>query len=482
MSKRASSIGAAAAMQYSSKIICIVMQLVLQAVLARLLAPSEFGIVAVVAVFLAFFNILSDLGISPAIIQFNDLGRKEYGQLFLASSILGIILMAAFAALSLPIAWFYEDELYRSYIPVASVTVLFATLNAVPNGLMLKRRLFAAIAVRQIVASAASVAISIAMAYTGFGCYALIFQSISSAMIVFAWNFLSVRQDVHPHIQGLISTIRRIFKYSSFQSIWAIINYFSRSLDSLLLAKFMGPETLGFYDRAYKLTTYPVTNVSGVLGGVLQPFLSKYQHDYAKMYCRYVEILKPVSLVAVLIAAEFLLCPREIVLLFYGEQWEESVVLFQLLSTSVYFQIMNNLISPLLQSTGRTDVLFISGTICTAMTLTAIIAGVFSGSVVTLAALVASAYTLHTAVYVVIVVRRLFKRSIGRYFKEFLPEAAFLVICVLAVVTAERFVGQAESLLASLVVKTSIILLVYVAVMGMFKQFSSFRNIVKSEE
>lgn len=466
--KKVESIASAAILQYSSKIVCIILQLLLQAVLARILIPDDFGLVAVVTVFIAFFNILADLGIGPAIIQFRDLSKRDYGALFVFSIASGIVLSLLFCGLSFIVSAVYSDTRYIRLLCIASVAVMFTALNLVPNGVLLKEKRFVAIALRQVAANAIGAAVSIWLAFQGAGCLALIAYTIVVSLIVLLWNLVSVHREIVLNVSGLYDLLKRIFSYSAYQSIWGIVNYFSRNLDNLLVARVMGPSLLGYYDRAYKLTTYPITNISSVLSSVLQPYLAELQNNLDVLYQKYADISKLMSLVGCYITVICVFCSKEIVLLFYGGQWVDSVILFQILSVSIVFQMVDNVVAPVLQSAGRTDMLFVSGGVSTCVTVLAIAVGVVASNLTILAALVALAYCTHFGIYVYFLVYKLFSKSVVGFLKLFLPECIFVCICFVVALLFSFF--PQNSLGISLLIKASVFAVVYAIIFIVMRQ------------
>ena len=179
---------AAAVFQLGSKYISMGASLVITAVLARLITPSDFGLVAIVTIFIGLFTLLSDMGIGAAIVQYRDLTEEDYGGIFGFSVLLAVALTALFCAISPLIAMFYSDDRLVGLCFAASPTLLFSTLNMVPNGLMLKDKRFDRIAVRLVVATVVSGLVAIVSAYFGAGAVAIIVQSALSAAIVLVWT------------------------------------------------------------------------------------------------------------------------------------------------------------------------------------------------------------------------------------------------------------------------------------------------------
>ena len=172
----------AALFQFGSKYISMGAQVVITAILARLIAPEDFGLVAIVTVFTGLFSLLSDMGIGTSIVQYRDLTDEDYGALFGFSIVFAICLTAAFCIVSPLIAIFYDDPRLVMLCCVASPTLLFSTLNSVPEGLMLKDKRFDLIAVRLVVATVASGTLAIVLAIIGWGAVALVLQCWSGIL------------------------------------------------------------------------------------------------------------------------------------------------------------------------------------------------------------------------------------------------------------------------------------------------------------
>lgn len=476
MAKIGKGMRSAALIQFGSKYISLGAQLAITAVLARLISPDDFGLMAIVTVFTGLFGLLSDMGVGTAIVQYRDLDERDYGALFAFSAFLAIVLTVAFCAASPLISFVYGDERLVSLCFASAPALLFSTLNMVPNGLMLKELRFAAIGVRLVVATIVSGAVAIAASALGAGCYALVLQTVSSSAIVFVWNFAArpVRQiNIH-----FMRVLRTIFSYSVYQFGFGLVNYFSRNLDNMLIGGVLGTSALGFYDKAYKLTTYPMTAFSSVIGSVIQPFMAEHQDDVDRIYECWMRVEKLLSLVGVAVAVVFSCASAEIIEVFYGSGWEPAAPVFSILALSVYFQMMGNPSGAFFQSLGRTDYMFRVGLVNTAITIMGLLAGLIGGSIVTVAYGIAAAYCLHMLFLAHALLRRGFHRPYS-CLRVFLPEliVGFFAIAIVSVIGV---LLPVEGAFASLIVKLFASLTVLVTGYAITGQLRWFATLTKN--
>ena len=424
-SRKGMSAGKAFIWQLLSKISSACMQFIIAMILARLLTPEDYGMVAIVAIFIAFFAMLSDVGIAPAVVQYQDLSKRDIGALFVFSAILGFLLCALFCLASYPISIIYGDPQLIPLCIVASISVIFTSANAVPNGILLKEKRFKLIAIRQVLTSIVSGIIAIVLAMLEMGCYALVLQTVLQSLFVFVWNILGSKVS-SPNI-NFVSPVRKVFRYSAFQALFSFVNYFSGNLDNMLVGWRFDAAQLGYYDKAYKLNGYPINFLSSTVSSVLQPYLVKHKDDPHAMYQRYIAVVKPLSLSGTCISLIFITCAPEIIEILFGSQWEQSAILLRMLSVALPFMMINSVAGVVLQSAGHTDFMFYTCVINTTLTIIGILYGIWFGSVVQLAIGVAVAKSLHTVTNSIFLTRSVFRENILSFSKLFLPELLMIL-------------------------------------------------------
>lgn len=260
-----------------SKYTGIFISLIVTAILARLLSPDEFGVVAVATVIITFFGIFTDLGISPAIIQNKELKEKDLSNIFSFTIFGGILLSVLFFISSWMIGNYYKNETLITICQLLSINLLFSALNIVPNALLYKDKLFRYIALRSLIVQLIGGFLSVIAALANAGLYALIINPIFSSIFIFIISYRKKPQQISFTL-GLVS-IKKILTFSSYQFLFNVINYFSRNLDKLLIGRYMSMGELGYYEKSYRLMMLPLQNITHVISPVMHPVFSEMQDD-----------------------------------------------------------------------------------------------------------------------------------------------------------------------------------------------------------
>ena len=453
-------------MQLGSKVINVVVQLVITMVLARLLTPAEYGTVAVLQVFSALFSILADAGISTAIARSQDLDQADYERLFFLSLLIGLGLSAAFLLLSFVVAWFYGNQIYVPLGAVMTLAVMFNSLNMVPNGILIKERKFKLIAVRLVVCTVVVGAIAIGLAFLGFGCYAIVLNSVLTALFVLVWNL------VGSHLRMSFGSVREVYakigSFSMYNMGNSLIGWFAANLDTLIVGKLFGSEALGYYNKAYSLYSYPLNILTAPITDTLLPFLADLQSDVEALRACFLRVFRKVSFLSALCVAGMHVCAAEIILIMYGDTWVSAIPLLSALAFAVYSRGVNGAFSALLNAAGRADLLMRSTVINTGVTLAMIVWGGALGSVQTLATCVAIAYNLEMILPIWFCARFCLDMAPLRFFKHFVPDlGAALLTCVLAAAIPWSF----DNVFLSAVVKAAFVCAVMFGVKVLVNRF-----------
>ena len=334
----------------------IIISLVVAGILARLLSPDDFGVVAIATVIIAFFNLFTDMGISPAIVQHKSLTKEELSDIFSFTVWTGIGISILFFAASWLIAGYYGSGILRTLCQLLSVNLFFASANIVPGALFYRNKEFKFIAVRSFIIQIAGGAGAITAALCGAGLYALIINPILSSILIFVISYQRYPQRLR-FTSGL-KVLRKIFSYSAYQFLFNVINYFSRNLDKLLIGKYMSLSALGYYEKSYRLMMLPLQNITQVITPVMHPIFSDFQNDKEKLATSYERIVRFLSFIGLPLSVLLFFTAEEVTLIIFGDQWLPSVPVFRILSLSVGIQIILSSSGSIFQAAGDTRSLF----------------------------------------------------------------------------------------------------------------------------
>ena len=453
------SIKTASIAQIGSKVINVAVQLGITMVLARLLTPAEYGTVAVLTVFSSLFSILADAGISTAIAQSQDLDETDYNRLFFLSFLIGVVLAAGFFFLCFGIAWFYENPIYIPLGAVMALAVILNALNMVPNGVLIKERKFKLIGLRLIVCTVVVGAIAIVLAFLGFGCYAIVLNTVLTSLFVLLWNLAG------SHLRMSIGDIRGVYRKVGSFSIYSlgngIIGWFASNADSLIVGKLFGASTLGYYNKAYNLYSYPLGILTNPITDTILPFLAPLQGDKDALRNRFIGVFRKISFISALCMAGMNVCSTEIILIMYGDTWAPAIPMLAILAFAVYSRGVNGAFSALLNATGKPGLLMRSTAINTVVTVCMIFLGGVMGSVQSLATCVAIAYNIEMVLPIYFCAHYSLEMGVWRFFAHFLPD---LGAAILAIAIAALIPWGAWSPFLLLILKTTLVTVVMFAV------------------
>ena len=422
--KRTSSVKRAAMITAASRYSVVVFNLLFTMVLARILTPNEFGIVSVTSVFTAFFLMLADVGFARGVIQDKTLTEDDITGIYSINIYISLVIGLVFMPFSVGLAWFYGNEIYVPMGALLSVVLFFSSARSIPNALFMKEKRFLLVGVVNVFAAVAGGVAAIVMALFGFGVYALVMQTLITALASFAWQDVMARREfgVRFSLRPSLSGIHKIFGYSMNQFGFDSINYFARNLDNILIGKVMGSTALGFYDKAYKLSTYPLNYLTFVISSALHPILSEYQDDVEYIYHRYISVAKFLSLSGVFISSICYFGADEVILFAFGDQWGEAVAPFKMLTISMWFQMTVSSCGAIYQSLGHTDTMLRSCLVFVPIQVLCIVVGVFSGSLGRCAALVALSFILKFFVDYYFLIAKTFRMSYAGFLRKMLPD------------------------------------------------------------
>lgn len=301
-------------------------------ILSRLLEPSEFGLFAMVLVIVGVGEVLRDFGLSAAVIQARDITREQQSNLFWINTAIGCALCAVLIVCSGVVADFYgEPQLAKVAVAVSAVFVLNGMSTQYRAALNRELR-FTALAVSEVVSMGLGLIVGVGVAIAGYGVWALVAQQLVQALVILVMTVLCGRWI--PGRPSLGADMKPLLTFGWNFGCTQLINYLSRNIDTIVIGRRFGTESLGFYNRAYQLLTLPLNQINGPATKVAFPVLSRISDDSRK-YEQF--LLRGQSAILHAVACGFsfaIALAGPLVVLILGDQWSASAEIFQALAIS----------------------------------------------------------------------------------------------------------------------------------------------------
>ncbi|MFT4022418.1 MAG: lipopolysaccharide biosynthesis protein [Flavihumibacter sp.] len=346
-------------------------------ILARLLAPADFGLVAMVTSITGFVLLFKDMGLSAAIIQKENLEQWQVSAIFWLNVILSLVLAVLIAVLAPVLSVFYHEQRLVPITLAYSVSILIAGLSQQHNALLSRQMEFARLTKINIAAVTGSILLAIVTAYAGFGYWAIVVQNISLTAFttVGMWLLCDWRPEFKPHIRG----VKEFLHFGAGISGFNMINYFSRNVDAILIGKKISTTALGLYSKSYQLLMLPITQLRDPLNKVAIPAMSSLQQDpdkYQRYYRHYLFIMAFCSMPVVVFMAVY---ANQLVAIVLGKGWGAAAPIFQYLAVTAFIQPILSTASLALISTGQAKRYFILGLANSSLVVLGFLVGIHWG-------------------------------------------------------------------------------------------------------
>lgn len=326
------------------------------AVLARLLSPDDYGLMGMVATLTALLLVFSDMGLSWATIQRRELTRAQVSNLFWINVGAGLVLWIACILVAPVMARFYNREELQLVTVVLGASFLIGGLSVQPFALLKRRMDFRTVARIEIAAGVVAAVTAIACALAGLGYWALVVQGLAGQLARAVLSIPASGIRLQMPVKG--SGTRSMVGFGGLLAANGLLIYLARNLDSVMIGKVWGTESLGYYDRAYFLMLLPSMLATGALANLMVPSLSALQHERERFGDAYRRALRMVAFVGCPMAAGLALVSPEAVRLVYGEKWLPVVPILMWLSLAGITQPIYNTTGWLFTAAGKAKLYF----------------------------------------------------------------------------------------------------------------------------
>jgi PST family polysaccharide transporter len=351
--------------------------LVSLAILARLLRPSDYGLLGMAVVVTGFVEVFKDLGTSSALVQRKELPDELTNSVFWMNVLLGFLAAAILAIMAPWVALFYQEPAVTAVILVLSISFGVSGLSVVHQALLIRQMAFEKLARVEISSGLVSALIAIAFAATGRGVWSLVAASLASSTLgtVLLWWVSAWRPTWQVHWRS----IRSIISYSLNLSGFNVLNYVTRNSDNLLVGRYLGGTALGYYSLAYNLMLFPLQNISWVVGRVLFPAFAQVQYDNTRLRQAYLRVCSMIASVTFPLMFGMLALAGPLVETVYGSQWTSITTVVMILAPVGMVQSVLTTVGQIYLAKGRTDWMFRWGLVTSLMAALAFLVGLAGG-------------------------------------------------------------------------------------------------------
>lgn len=328
------------------------------AILARLLVPADFGLMALLVAVIAFAQIFSDMGVSSAIIHHRNITHEELSSLYWLNVCAGGVLMLALMLLSSPISSFYNEPTLQPLLIVVSAYFLVSALGQQLRVVAEKELRFAELARIDLIAAIIGFIAAVCWAWASPSVTALLVGLISSTLTITILGWLMLSNGWRPMLRLHLGEIHRFLSFGGYTMASNLANTFNSQADIFIGGRMLATETLGVYSLPRDLSLGLAGIFNPIVTRVGFPVMAKAQHDQSFLKNVYLKTLRMTASVNFPIYLALAVFAPEIVPFLFGTQWNESVPLLRVLALWGMLRSVGSPVGSLLFATGRADLAF----------------------------------------------------------------------------------------------------------------------------
>lgn len=328
-------------------------QFVIGIILARLLLPSDFGLIGMLAVFISISNVFIEGGFAKALIQKKDCSDIDYSTAFVSNIVMSVVIYLILFVSSPWIADFYHEPVLTDLTRLLALNFVLGSFNIVQRARLMSQVDFKSLAKIKVSSVAIGGLVGVLMAYNGFGVWSLVGQTLSATLLqIFIFPFYSKWK---PSLRFSKESFRKLFGFGSKLMVTGVYGVIVNNISTICIGRVYRSSQLGFFTRASQFSQLISFTVNDVLGNVTFPVLSHLQDDKDHMVSVYRKVL---YLTAMIIFPIMILCTllaKPIILILLTEKWLPCVVLMQWLFLARMFTPLSAINMNILNAVGRSD-------------------------------------------------------------------------------------------------------------------------------
>lgn len=451
-----------------------VIHFVFGVVLARLLSPTEYGIIGMSMVFIVFSETIVNSGLEQALIRKQDCTEDDYNTMFYTNIGLGIVMFALLYFAAGAIARFYNNSELILVVRIMSLNLVINSFGIVERAILTRNIDFKRQTKINAWSSSISGLIGVSMAFMGFGYWSLAIKMISQNLIrVLLLHLSSVWK---PTLSYSLSAFKELFSFGSRMLGASILHSIYTNIYSLVIGKYFSAAELGFYSRANQFKNLVSSNIESSTQRVTYPVLSRIVNDEKRLSYAYQKLSKMTFYLTSVLLSLLIANSREIVLLLLGDKWSQSISYLQILCLSGFLYPLQLINVNILKVMGRSDLYLQNEVIEKIISIPAIIAGAILGMRAMLWGIVINSFLVY-------IVNTFYSSRMIKYpLKKRMLDLAAIIAHVIIMICLSLFIGHilGGGYIVSILIKV-LVMLIYVVLSGtIFKlrEYYELRQII----
>lgn len=328
--------------------------LIVQIILARLLAPEMFGLIAMLNIFISIGPALIDGGMTSSLIRTRDPDQLDYSTVFMTNMSVSIVVYCLVFFLAPSIASFYDQETLKGILRVYALTFVIRAFVAVHIAKLTKEMNFKTLMKLQIPSTITGGIVGIVMAYNGYGVWSLVWLNLSQTIVFTIQNWLFIKW--RPSFVFNKERYKHHFNFGYKITLSGLLDATYSDAYRIVIGKFFSPTMTGYYNQAETLRSFPVIQLSAVLNKVTYPLFSGFNDD-VQLKRSYKAAMKLLLLAVVPVMMVLIVVANEVFLILFGQKWLPAVPYFQILCFASIVRPLSSYNLTILKVKGRSDLL-----------------------------------------------------------------------------------------------------------------------------
>lgn len=337
----------------------VLLQFVINLVLARLLTPGDFGCISMILIFVAVSQTLIDGGFGAALIQKIDATQRDYSTIFYWNTLFSVGLYLIIYASAPSVSTFFRMPLLEDMLRVLGIVIIINSLSLVQRTILRKAINFKIIAIVDIISYSASAVIAIYLAHRDFGAWSIVGMQLSIASI--STILLWVLSKWRPSLTFSFNSLKSLFSYGGFLLIASIMQDVCTHIQGVVIGRRFSAAETGLYSQAKKMDEVASMTLPAVFCQVLFPIYSEKQNNISELRNMLSQNMKMISFIIFPLMMLLIIVAKPLFILLYGNQWIDAVPYFQILCIGGFFSALYNFNYYAVAAVGKSKALFYWG-------------------------------------------------------------------------------------------------------------------------